>query len=332
LADPDFRPTISIVIPAHNCAPYLCDAVRSCLDQTETFDEIVVVDDGSDDETPGILDALAARHEAVRAVHQKNAGVSAARNRGIKEASGDYVAFLDADDLLLPHAVETYRRVLAEHPERDVVFADYWLSNLPGSRFSAHRSFGGAGTVLAFGEDRGGAALLGEEFGRAYQDSRVPRAYVCTDAILIRRALLERIGGFVTGMLVAEDYDLWGRAFCAGKVAMALGPPISEYFRWRGPSEKYEQTCLKTVRELREMAASVPAFRAEWRRLRRQMAREYLSLIYAMGVVRAPKIKLGRALAASISSWPIPSQQARYLILLLLPRPIAGALVRRFSA
>jgi hypothetical protein len=62
------------------------------------------------------------------------------------------------------------------------------------------------------------------------------------------------------------------------------------------------------------------------------MAREYLSLIYAMGVVRAPKIKLGRALAASISSWPIPSQQARYLILLLLPRPIAGALVRRFSA
>ena len=104
---------VSCVIPVFNGERYLCDALASVFRQTHSAMEIIVVDDGSTDSTPRILAEMRGRITSVR---QANAGPSAARNRGIEKARGDYVAFLDADDLWLPDKTETQLRRLERNP------------------------------------------------------------------------------------------------------------------------------------------------------------------------------------------------------------------------
>ena len=100
------EPKVSIVIPAYNADIILLKScLKSVLSQTYKNVEVILVDDGSTDDTGKVLDQLAKGDERIKVIHQSNGGVSIARNRGKKEASGDYVMFVDADDLLLPHAV-----------------------------------------------------------------------------------------------------------------------------------------------------------------------------------------------------------------------------------
>ena len=104
---------ISVVIPCYNQAHFLAEAVESVLAQTWPDREVVVVDDGSQDDPAGVV----ARYPGVRLVRQPNQGVSAARNRGLSESRGEYLVFLDADDRLLPEALETGLRHLSARPE-----------------------------------------------------------------------------------------------------------------------------------------------------------------------------------------------------------------------
>src|SRR5215472_561278 len=94
---------ISVIIPAYNHARFLTPAIESVLSQTMEPSEIVVVDDGSTDETSSVLGTFGRQ---IRVVRQKNQGVAAARNRGAELATGEYLAFLDADDLWLPRKLE----------------------------------------------------------------------------------------------------------------------------------------------------------------------------------------------------------------------------------
>lgn len=100
------NPTVSIIIPAYNAAAYLQRAVASALAQTFANIEVVVVDDGSTDETPSLADQLASQDQRIRVVHQSNRGLAEARRTGVNAASGDYVCHLDADDELTPDAVD----------------------------------------------------------------------------------------------------------------------------------------------------------------------------------------------------------------------------------
>jgi glycosyltransferase involved in cell wall biosynthesis len=113
------EPLVSVVIPVRNGAAFVSDAIDSGLAQSYRPIEIVVVDDGS---TDGTGEALAAFGDVVRAVHQHAAGAAAARNRGVQEARGDFIAFLDADDLWVPDKLRRQMRVLAASPEVDGVF------------------------------------------------------------------------------------------------------------------------------------------------------------------------------------------------------------------
>src|SRR5258706_320511 len=94
---------VSVVIVCHNQARYLQEAIDSVIGQTVDGVEIVVVDDGSTDETPSVAQS----YSEVRYVYQENCGLASARNTGLRESSGEYIAFLDADDRLLPRAVES---------------------------------------------------------------------------------------------------------------------------------------------------------------------------------------------------------------------------------
>lgn len=99
--------TISVIIPAYNCAASVTRCVESVLAQTYTDLEVLLVDDGSTDETPALCDALAAKDHRVRVIHQVNGGVSKARNAGLAAAQGEIIAFVDADDYLVPEAYAT---------------------------------------------------------------------------------------------------------------------------------------------------------------------------------------------------------------------------------
>ena len=103
---PDTHPLVSVIIPAYNAEAYLRRSVDSVLSQTLADFEIVLVDDGSTDGTAAICDAYARDDARVRVIHGQNGGVSAARNRGLAAARGDYIAWLDSDDYLLPGALE----------------------------------------------------------------------------------------------------------------------------------------------------------------------------------------------------------------------------------
>lgn len=114
----------SIVIPCYNAERWLADAIRSCLDQAARDLEVIVVDDGSTDGSRAIAEAAAGRDARVRVIRQNNQGVGAARNAGLAVASGEYVNFLDADDLLAPDKLAAQGAVLDENPRIDCVLCD----------------------------------------------------------------------------------------------------------------------------------------------------------------------------------------------------------------
>lgn len=105
---------ISVIIPVYNMEQYIEKSVRSVIDQTWRDLELIVVDDGSTDATGEILRRLAAQDARIRVIHQENGGVSAARNTGLAEASGEYVAWLDGDDQMQPQALEKLNAAILE--------------------------------------------------------------------------------------------------------------------------------------------------------------------------------------------------------------------------
>ena len=116
-------PRVSVVIPAFNCGPYLGEALESVFIQTLAPHEILVVDDGSTDDTPAVLARYADR---IRALPQPNAGVSAARNRALDQATGEFVALMDADDVMAPSRLERQVRAIQAEPEAVASFCGHW--------------------------------------------------------------------------------------------------------------------------------------------------------------------------------------------------------------
>lgn len=114
------KPEVSVIIPVYNVAQYLEQCIDSVLQQTLRRIEIILVDDQSQDSSPQICDAYAARHENIRVIHKKNQGLGMARNSGLEIATGEYVAFVDSDDFIAP---QTYEALLDE--QYDAVFFAY---------------------------------------------------------------------------------------------------------------------------------------------------------------------------------------------------------------
>lgn len=187
---------ISVIIPAYNSAACIQRAVRSVLEQTRPADEIIIVDDGSADNT---ADAIAAFEPAVRLIRQDNAGASVARNTGIQAASGDWVAFLDADDEWLPKKLAVQVPFLSAHPDTAWCYSNFIIKESPQSRPQpAH--------VLNETPATAQPQIFGDYFS-AYCRG----LYAWTSSLLIRKDVFGRAGLFVPGMKRAQDNDLWFR-------------------------------------------------------------------------------------------------------------------------
>jgi len=122
--------SVSIIVPTYNRASLVTQAVDSLLAQTRVPDEIIVVNDGSKDDTEKVLQKY---QRPVKVIKRENGGLSAARNTGLKNATGDLIAFLDDDDTLTPNSIELRASYLEAHPEIDVVYGDIFITDLEGN-------------------------------------------------------------------------------------------------------------------------------------------------------------------------------------------------------
>jgi glycosyltransferase involved in cell wall biosynthesis len=185
---------------------YLPEAVESVLGQTLHLLELIVVDDGSEDDTPAILSDFERRDSRVRAVHQAARGVPEARNAGCALANGRYLAILDADDVALHERLELQVSFLDSHPNVAVV--------------------GGAGFII---DDRGEHLALisypdaDEEVAAALHSGRSP---VIHSAATIRKSAFDAVSGYRRAMEIAQDYDLWLRIIEHGRVTNVAEPVV----------------------------------------------------------------------------------------------------------
>ena len=182
---------ISVVIPTYNRANTIERALQSVLAQTRSAQEIIVVDDGSTDDTAELIETKFA--DSVVYHYQSNRGVSHARNTGIKIASGDWIAFLDSDDEWLPGKLQA--QVEALNKQSDYLFChtdEIWMRN--GKRVNPMNKHGKSG---------------GHIFERC-----LPLCVISPSSVLMRKSLFEIIGWFDESMPACEDYDYWLR-FCS---------------------------------------------------------------------------------------------------------------------
>lgn len=185
-------PKVSVIIPTYNRADLIQDSIDSVLWQTFEDYEIIIVDDGSTDNTREVLHPLI-QEGVIRYVRQDNQGESAARNHGIKLARGDLVAFLDSDDLFLPEKLAKQISLLEENPALGMVHSDF-------VRFDHD-----TGVDLGY---RSTAHLSGWVYPQMLLQWSV---LIATPTVMIPKEVLEHVGGFDERMHWAEDIDLWRR-------------------------------------------------------------------------------------------------------------------------
>ena len=195
---------ISVVIPLYNKEHQISETLRSVLEQTFQDFEVVIVDDGSTDKSAE--EALKIRDPRIRLVRQENAGVSAARNRGVEEARFDLVAFLDADDLWKPEYLQTQYDLSRKYPQCDVFACNYEFVYADESTHP---------TVIRKLPFEGQDGILDNYFEVA-SCSHPP---ICSISIMVRKEALLRIGGFPVGIRSGEDLLTWARLACSCKKA-----------------------------------------------------------------------------------------------------------------
>ncbi len=188
---------ISVIIPTFNRALKVARAVSSVLYQRYTDYEIVVVDDGSGDNTTASLKQFGKRITQI--VHAKNRGVSAARNTGIRSSKAPFIAFLDSDDYWLPGKLETQMRFFAAKPEAAICQTEeIWIRN-------------------------GRYANPAKKHQKPTGDLFTPSLKMCLispSAVMLKRSLLEEVGLFDESLPACEDYDLWLRIACRHPVPL----------------------------------------------------------------------------------------------------------------
>ncbi len=192
-------PRVDVVIPAYNAEKFIEQALESVAKQGSCIASIIVIDDGSTDNTAIVVKEFAARYcnLPIRCISQANAGPSEARNNGITLAKSEFVAFLDADDVWLPEKISRQLTLFDQQslPDLGVVYCGYDLLSEEGERIKNN----------GFKLD---PSVRGNITGKLIYANLIAGS---ASAVLIKRILLDKVGGFDTRLVCAEDWDLWLR-------------------------------------------------------------------------------------------------------------------------
>jgi glycosyltransferase involved in cell wall biosynthesis len=264
---------VSVVILCHNYGRFLAEAIESALGQTHVPLEVIVIDDGSTDDS---YETALRYSPPIRVVRQPNVGLVEGHNRGLREAVGEYVTRLDADDALQPSYVETLLAALLREPH-----AAY--------AYSAMEYFG---------------AKSGQFRARPFSPALLLAGNYVNSSALVRRADALAVGGFHANEENAfEDWDFWLRLLESGKYGVAVQEPLLRYRRHEEPSRN-----PRTLRKVRSTSRVVSSAHSDlygkWPRVIRQ------GLLYSALV--AGRVRCGRCLRVLDRAWGFhdPGQRA----------------------
>jgi glycosyltransferase involved in cell wall biosynthesis len=254
---------VSVVIPCFNSSQYVVAAVESVLVQTYRDIEIIVVDDGSTDDSGMRLKQFGNK---IRYLYQSNRGVAAARNLGISEANGETIAFLDADDLWLPGKIESQMRLLRSNEQVGLVHCDFYFQD--GK--TGHRTQRASGW---------GTDFTGKCFDRLFRGNQV-----CVSSVMVRTSCLPRFPAFDEQITrpTAEDYDLWlnlARSTAFG----FIDTPLVAYRKHEGNASKNLRAMLEAelyVVSKHTQQIPLPSLEIDQRMLRDRFFGMYLGLGY----------------------------------------------------
>jgi glycosyltransferase involved in cell wall biosynthesis len=207
------KPRVSVVIPAYNQADYLAEAIASSLDQTYQDYEIIVVDDGSTDETPAVAQRFGS---AVRYIRQENQGLAGARNTGIRHAVGEYIALLDSDDRWSPDFLQTMMSLVDQHPEGTVYYAGWQF-------------------IDANGKDLPQAPNRRVVAQAAVYRAMLKSNFLIPSAIVMRRSTIVDAGMFDPAFRRLQDRELWVRLLRQGRLFVG-SPECLVHYRVHGSS------------------------------------------------------------------------------------------------
>lgn len=200
---------ISVVIPLYNKEQHIAKTLQSVFAQTYTDYEIVIVNDGSTDNSAAVVKAI--NDPRIRLINQANAGVSSARNKGIKEAKGEYVALLDADDEWKPEYLETIADMIEKYSDCSVFATNYTHIAPDGHEFP---------TIINNIRFNGYDGRLLNYFEVASTSSPP----ICSISIVAKKDVFLSVGGFPLGIKSGEDLLTWARFACRYKIAYCIKP------------------------------------------------------------------------------------------------------------
>ena len=252
-------PTVSAVIPAYNSEKYVADAIRSVLEQSHASVECIVVDDGSTDATAEVVRSFG---KAVFYIHQANKGVSAARNAGVAAASGEFVAFLDADDAWLPEKTMRQLDLFSKLAAPGLVHGAIWFVDEGLNRLRV-------------------GPIAKDEQALRHAIALEPPGIRVAQTAMLQRSLFEEIGGFDETLSTSADLDLAIRAATRG--VAGVQDPVALY---RVHDGQMSQDPLATQRDaiiVLRKAFSNPEVPAHLRKLRR---RAHANLWLMLSVMR----------------------------------------------
>ncbi len=258
---------ISVIIPTYNRASMVVEAVESVLAQEMVDFELIVIDDGSSDETEEKLSVYNSRLSYYR---QENAGVAAARNRGLEVSKAPLVSFLDSDDLWLPKKLGTQHKFMQDHPEVWICQTEeIWLRK--GRRVNPKRHH---------------QKVSGDIFQRS-----LDLCLVSPSAVMLRRELFEKVGYFDEELPVAEDYDLWLRVAVDHQVELLPDPLVikrgghSDQLSSRSSIDRYRIKALEKLLNCGRL--SLEQYDWTWRAL------QHKCQIYGEGCIKRGKAQEG---------------------------------------
>lgn len=241
---------VSVIVPAYNAATYLPESIDSVLAQTYQDFEIILVDDGSTDQINCVVEKYRSQ---LRYMRQENKGPSAARNTGIRMALGEYLVFLDADDLIFTKKLALQAAFLDEHPDISIVYSDGYCIKEDENGNEVRESFASLGYIiksLAEPEDSLKVLLIQNGFP--------------LHAAMVRKRAIDKVDGFDESLRALEDWDLWVRLAHEHRFAY-LDAIVAKYRIVEGSvSHQYVQKniALRQIKrkiETSEIFASLPS-------------------------------------------------------------------------
>jgi glycosyltransferase involved in cell wall biosynthesis len=235
---------VSVIIPAFNAESYIGQAIDSVLQQTYQNVEIIVIDDGSADNTVAVIEGY--NNPRIKVLSQNNAGAAQARNLGVTKAAGDWIAFLDADDLWLPEKLQKQ------------------LENI-GDKVWSHTDLDYIGNV--FPEGTLASDFTRKSSGKVFESILIENS-IGTSSVLIKKNVFEEFGGFDTGFRALQDWDLWLRLSSKHEISYCPEPLVHYLVHSKSTSRQARKT-LPYHLNLIEKVFSTDGVAKDLRHLRR---------------------------------------------------------------